>query len=109
MSIYMNIRDLIGEATEYDKKLELDVTQDVTQDVNSNDLDTQIIYLIKKDDKISTEQMSKILEVSTRTIKRHIKEMIILSILAVDIVGLGDTMIINDNSIIFHIDVILPI
>ena len=29
----------------------------------------------KKDDKISTEQMSKILEVSTRTIKRHIKEM----------------------------------
>lgn len=75
MSIYMNIRDLIGEATEYDKKLELDVTQDVTQDVNSNDLDTQIIYLIKKDDKISTEQMLKILEVSTRTIKRHIKEM----------------------------------
>lgn len=73
--MYMNIRDLIGEATEYDKKLELDVTQDVTQDVNSNDLDTQIIYLIKKDDKISTEQMSKILEVSTRTIKRHIKEM----------------------------------
>lgn len=71
----MNIRDLIGEATEYDKKLELDVIQDVTQDVNSNDLDTQIIYLIKKDDKISTEQMSKILEVSTRTIKRHIKEM----------------------------------
>jgi ATP-dependent DNA helicase RecG len=71
----MNIRDLIGEATEYDKKLELDVTQDVTQDVNSNDLDTQIIYLIKKDDKISTEQMLKILEVSTRTIKRHIKEM----------------------------------
>ena len=39
----MNIRDLIGEATEYDKKLELDVTQDV----NSNDLDTQIIYLIR--------------------------------------------------------------
>ena len=71
----MNIRDLIGEATDYDKQLELDVTQDVTQDVNSNDLDTQIIYLIKKDDKISTEQMSKILEVSTRTIKRHIKEM----------------------------------
>ena len=71
----MNIRDLIGEATEYDKKLELDVAQDVTQDVNSNDLDTQIIYLIKKDDKIITEQMSKILEVSTRTIKRHIKEM----------------------------------
>ena len=75
MSIYMNIRDLIGEATEYDKKLELDVTQDVTQDVNSNDLDTQIIDLIKIDGKVSTEQMSKILEVSTRTIKRHIKEM----------------------------------
>lgn len=69
----MNIRDLIGEATEYDKKLELDVTQDVTQDVNSNDLDTQIIYLIKKDDKISTEQMSKILEVSTRTDKATYK------------------------------------
>ena len=66
----MNIRDLIGEATEYDKKLELDVTQDVT-----HDLDTQIINLIKIDGKVSTEQMSKILEVSTRTIKRHIKEM----------------------------------
>lgn len=89
MSIYMNIRDLIGEATEYDKKLELDVTQDVTQDVNSNDLDTQIIYLIKKDDKISTEQMSKILEVSTRTIKRHIKEMNNIKLLAVDIVDIG--------------------
>ena len=25
MSIYMNIRDLIGEATEYDKKLELEI------------------------------------------------------------------------------------
>lgn len=75
VSIYMNIRDLIGEATEYDKKLELDVTQDVTQDVNSNDLDTQIINLIKIDGKVSTEQMSKILEVSTRTIKRHINEM----------------------------------
>lgn len=81
----MNIRDLIGEATEYDKKLELDVTQDV----NSNDLDTQIIYLIKKDDKISTEQMSKILEVSTRTIKRHIKEMNNIKLLAVDIVDIG--------------------
>lgn len=75
MSIYMNIRDLIGEATEYDKKLELDVTQDVTQDVNSNDLDTQIINLIKIDGEVSTEQMSIILEVSTRTIKQHIKEM----------------------------------
>ena len=64
MSIYMNIRDLIGEATEYDKKLELDVTQDVTQDVNSNDLDTQIINLIKIDGKVSTEQMSKIIELS---------------------------------------------
>ncbi len=51
------------------------VTQDVTQDVNSNDLDTQIINLIKIDGKVSTEQMSKILEVSTRTIKRHINEM----------------------------------
>lgn len=71
----MNIRDLIGEATEYDKKLELDVTQDVTQDVNSNDLDTQIINLIKIDGEVSTEQMSKILEVSTRKIKQHIKEM----------------------------------
>ena len=71
----MKITDLLGEATEYDKKLELDVTQDVTQDVNSNDLDTQIINLIKIDGKVSTEQMSKILEVSTRTIKRHIKEM----------------------------------
>ena len=34
-----------------------------------------IINLIKIDGKVSTEQMSKILEVRTRTIKRHIKEM----------------------------------
>ena len=49
--------------------------------------------------------MSKILEVSTRTIKRHIKEMNNISILAVDIVDIGRYYDIKDNSIIFHIDV----
>ena len=51
--------------------LNYDVTQDVTQD----EMDLQIINLIQQDPKISTEKMALALGVSTRTIKRHIKEM----------------------------------
>lgn len=48
---------------------------DVTQDVTHDKLDAQILDLIRKDSKISTEKMAIVLGVSTRTIKRHIKEM----------------------------------
>ena len=54
--------------------LNYNVTQDVTQDVTQEDINTKIINLIKSDNKISTEKMALELNVSTRTIKRHIKE-----------------------------------
>ncbi len=52
-----------------------DVTQDVTQGVTEETLDLQILELIRKNRKISTEKMAVELGVSSRTIKRHIKEM----------------------------------
>ncbi|MGN0340592.1 MAG: ATP-binding protein [Lachnospira sp.] len=52
-----------------------DVPQDVTQDVPQDKLDVQIVDLIRKDRKISTEKMAIVLGVSSKTIKRHIKEM----------------------------------
>lgn len=51
------------------------VPQDVPQDVPQNKLDVQIVDLIRKDRKISTEKMAIVLGVSSKTIKRHIKEM----------------------------------
>lgn len=50
------------EATEYDKKLGI-----------SND--AQIEDMIRRNSKISTEKMAIALGVSSKTIKRHIKEM----------------------------------
>lgn len=47
----------------------------VTQDVTQDKLDARILDLIRKDSKINTEKMAIALGVSTRTIKRHIKEM----------------------------------
>ena len=55
--------------------LNYDVPQDVPQNVPQNKLDTQIVDLIRKDSKISTEKMAITLGVSSKTIKRHIKEM----------------------------------
>lgn len=51
------------------------VPQDVPQNVPQNKLDTQIVDLIRKDSKISTEKIAITLGVSSKTIKRHIKEM----------------------------------
>lgn len=51
------------------------VPQDVSQDVSQDKLDAQILDLIRKDSKISTEKMAIALGVSSKTIKRHIKEM----------------------------------
>lgn len=52
-----------------------DVTQNVTQDVTQDDIDAKIVKMIKFNNKISTEKMALELNVSARTIKRHIKEM----------------------------------
>ena len=52
-----------------------DVPQNVPQDVPQDKLDVQIVDLIRKDRKISTEKMANVLGVSSKTIKRHIKEM----------------------------------
>lgn len=51
------------------------VTQDVTQNVTQDDIDAKIEKMIKFNNKISTEKMALELNVSARTIKRHIKEM----------------------------------
>ena len=55
--------------------LNYDVSQDVPQDVPQDKLDVQIVDMIRKDRKISTEKMAIVLGVSSKTIKRHIKEM----------------------------------
>lgn len=52
-----------------------DVPQEVPQDVPQDKLDAQILDLIHKDSKISTEKIAAALGVSSKTIKRHIKEM----------------------------------
>ena len=51
------------------------VPQGVPQDVPQDHLDVQILKLMCANDKISTESIAKILGVSSKTIKRHIKEM----------------------------------
>lgn len=51
------------------------VTQDVTQDVTQEKIDVEIRKLIKNNLQISTEEIAKVLNVSSRTVKRHIKEM----------------------------------
>ena len=48
---------------------------DVAQDVPQDKLDAQIMALIRKNSKISTEKIASALGVSSKTIKRHIKEM----------------------------------
>ena len=50
------------------------VTQDVTQGVTQDNIDNQIVDLIRKNNKISTGEIAIALGVSARTIKRHIKE-----------------------------------
>ena len=48
---------------------------DVPQDVPQDELDVRIMDLIRKDGKISTDKMAAILGISSKTVKRHIKEM----------------------------------
>lgn len=57
-------------------------TQDVPLDVprknRDNPLDTQILNMIKKDNKVSTEKMAMALGISSKTVKRHIKDLDII-------------------------------
>lgn len=50
------------------------VSQNVPQEKKVNPLHIQILNMIKKDNKISTEKMAAVLGVSSKTIKRHIKD-----------------------------------
>lgn len=51
------------------------VMPNLNYDVPQDKLDVQIIDLIRKNNKISTEKVAIALGVSSKTIKRHIKEM----------------------------------
>lgn len=57
-------------------------TQDVPLDVprknRDNPLDIQILNMIKKDNKVSTEKMAMALGISSKTVKRHIKDLDII-------------------------------
>lgn len=57
-------------------------TQDVPLDVprknRDNHLDIQILNMIKKDNKVSTEKMAMALGISSKTVKRHIKDLDII-------------------------------
>lgn len=63
-----------------------DVTRNGTQDVpldvprknRDNPLDIQILNMIKKDNKVSTEKMAMALGISSKTVKRHIKDLDII-------------------------------
>lgn len=55
--------------------LNYNVLWNVPQDVAQNKLDYQIVNLIRKDCRISTEKMAIALGVSSKTIKRHITKM----------------------------------
>ena len=52
-----------------------DVTQNVTKEKDEKSLDERIIELIKTDSKITTKAMAEKLDVSDRTVKRHISAM----------------------------------
>lgn len=57
-------------------------TQDVPLDVprknRDNPLDIQILNMIKKDNKVSTEKMAMALGISSKTVKRHIEDLDII-------------------------------
>ena len=53
-----------------------DVPRNVPQKKESNPLEIQILNMIKKDNKISTEKMAMTLGISSKTVKRHIKDIV---------------------------------
>ena len=54
--------------------LNYNVPRNVPQKKESNPLEIQILNMIKKDNKISTEKMAMTLGISSKTVKRHIKD-----------------------------------
>ena len=66
---------MVGKGTITNTFLNYNVPQDVPRNVPQESLDEKTIRLIQNDNKISTKKMSIILGVSSKTIKRHIKEM----------------------------------
>ena len=55
--------------------LNYNVPRNVPQNVSQDNMEDQIISLIQKNNKMSTEKMAMILGVSSKTVKRRIKEM----------------------------------
>ena len=55
--------------------LNYNVPRNVPQNVSQDNMEDQIISLIQKNNKISTEKMAMILGVSSKTVKRRIKQM----------------------------------
>ena len=55
--------------------LNYNVPRNVPQNVSQDNMEDQIISLIQKNNKISTEKMPMILGVGSKTVKRRIKEM----------------------------------
>lgn len=58
--------------------LNYNVPQDVPRKNRDNPLDIQILNMIKKDNKVSTEKMAMALGISSKTVKRHIKDLDII-------------------------------
>lgn len=55
-----------------------DVPLDVPRENRDNPLVIQILNMIKKDNKVSTEKMAMALGISSKTVKRHIKDLDII-------------------------------
>ena len=53
---------------------------DVPRKNRDNPLDIQILNMIKKDNKVSTEKMAMALGISSKTVKRHIKDLDIIQV-----------------------------
>lgn len=63
------------QSTVVTPNLNYNVPRNVPQNVSQDNMEDQIISLIQKNNKISTEKMAMILGVSSKTVKRRIKEM----------------------------------
>lgn len=60
------------------RNVPLDVPRNVPRKNRDNPLDIQILNMIKKDNKVSTEKMAMALGISSKTVKRHIKDLDII-------------------------------
>ena len=69
-----NLIIMVGKGTITNTFLNYNFPQDVPQKKESNPLEIQILNMIKKDNKIITEKMAMTLGISSKTVKRHIKD-----------------------------------